>query len=263
MHDHNDGKSRLRRLVRLQQPTTPNLPFVHSTDAYVLAEIVAEKAISPQPCPVFQGEKLIYLFYGRPAFRPNMTEEATTLSHYFPVVLIFKPQWMADIKRIFPFDSGAFANDFYGHFIHKKMSLTDFGLEPDGGTPGKVISLFYGSNAAYLNATPQPVGELDPTEFEAHAYAALAGAKGANAVDSRGSGIEVQIDKSVELSDAVAAIVLPGQFATSQLGDAIKALDVEMLTYRVTSRSRPNEYMSALHDICLTYFARTGLIEGA
>jgi len=136
-------RERFKKLVNTQRPITPHLPLVHSTDVYAFSDIVSGKSLSPSPCSVFDGEMLTYLFYGRPSYRPNINEEPTSLGHYLPIVIIFKPNWLSEIKRIFPFDSGAFSRGFYKHFIHKMMSLEDFELDTDPETPGRVVSQFY------------------------------------------------------------------------------------------------------------------------
>lgn len=112
-----------------------------------------------------------------------------------------------------------------------------------------------------MNAEISASTDIDPSEFEAHAYSALAGAVGANSLDSRGSGIEVQSNRPIPLLEAACAVILPGQFADSKLGVQARALGVEVLSYRTTSRSRPNEYTGLLNDICMNYYGRTGILD--
>jgi hypothetical protein len=161
-HPLDIGKARLRNLVSATNQPCPRLPLVHSTDSYVLEDVLSAGAIAPQECNVFTGEALIYFFYGRPAFRPNLDAAPTGLKHYFPVCLLFKPDWTTRVKRIFPFDSGAFQNGLYGAFLHPRMKLGDFGLEADMATPGKIVAKFFGSNPAYLVGNPEPSRDLDP-----------------------------------------------------------------------------------------------------
>ena len=261
-HIHDVGKQRLRTLVDGAAEAGPRLPLVHSTDSYVLEDVLTAKQLEPQPCNVF-GENLTYLFYGRPAFRPNNDAAPTSLSHYFPVCLILRPGWAIAIKRIYPFDSGAFIQGFYENYLHKAMRLADFGLEPDSATPGKLIGGFFGSVPAYLTGKPGAAPTLDPSEFEAFSYHALISAQESNAIDSRGSGVEIQTGAPLPIAESVAAVVLPSTFADGATGQALNALGVDLLPYRVVSRSRPSEYMSMITDICFNYYIRMGLISEA
>jgi hypothetical protein len=260
VHPLDKGKGRLRALVNAATDTNPRLPLVHSTDSYILEEALSDGAITPQACNVFKGEALTYFFYGRPAFRPHLDAEPTGLKHYFPVCLLFKPDWVVNVKRVFPFDSGAFQNGFYGAYVHKNMKLGDFGLEADMASPGKVISYFFGSNPAYLLGRGQPRSDIDPSEFEALSYLALINAKDSNTLDSRGSGIEVQTTELVSITDAVAAVVLPSTFADGKTGSKLKKLKIDVLPYRTFERSRPSEYTSQITDLCLSYYVRLGLV---
>jgi hypothetical protein len=259
-HRLDTGKDRLRKIVMGSAEAKPRLPLVHSTDSYALADVLETGTLVPQDCKVFTGEALTYFFYGRPAFRPNMDAEPSSLKHYFPVCLLFRPEWTINIRRLFPFDSGAFHNELYGAYLHKKMKLGDFGLEAHMETPGKVISRFFGSVPAYLRADPKPPSAIDPAEFEAHSYLALIQSKEGNAIDSRGSGIELQTADAIPIGGAVAAIVLPSTFADGSMGTKLKNLGIDVLPYRVHERSRPGEYTSEITTICTHYYVRIGLV---
>jgi hypothetical protein len=260
-HSLDFGKGRLRALVSATTDTLPRLPLVHSTDSYVFEDVLADGAIAPRACNVFKGEALTYFFYGRPAFRPNLDAEPTGLKHYFPVCLLLKPDWTASVKRVFPFDSGAFHNSFYSAYLHDKMKLGDFGLEADMSSPGKVVSIFFGSNPAYLVGKPRAEPKIDPSEFEAHSYLALVHAKHSNAIDNRGSGIEVQTAEIVSIADAVAAVIIPSTFADGRTGERLKKLGIDILPYSTFERYRPSEYMSKITELCLTYYVHIGLVN--
>jgi hypothetical protein len=217
--------------------------------------------IAPQGCKIFEGEALSYFFYGRPAFRPNADAEPSGLSHYFPICLIFKRSFALAIARVFPFDSGAFQNGLYASYIHRKMCLGDFGLEAESSTPGRVISRFFGTVPAYLKGNPSPTDAIDPSEFEAQSYLALIHSKEGNAIDSRGASIEVQTSEHVSITDAVAAVVLPSNFADGATGARLVDLKVDILPYRTFERSRPGEYTSTISSLCLDYYMRAKIIK--
>jgi hypothetical protein len=260
-HPLDKGKSRFRTLVDGVLEAKPRLPLVHSTDTYFLEDILEDEEIRPQPCGVFEGQQLTYFFHARPSFRPNSNAEPTGLSHYFPVCLIFRPGWTTKIRRIFPFDSGAFQNGFYGAYLHRRMKLGDFGLEPDMSTPGKLISQFFGSVPSYLIGKSALGAKLDPAQFEALSYSALVNSKESNAVDSRGSSIELQTEEVVPIKDAIAAAVVPSTFAVGNTGQALKSRGIDVLPYRVFERMKPGEYMSDLTSLCIDYYVRIKLIN--
>jgi hypothetical protein len=259
-HRLDAGKRRLRALVSTAADARPIVPLVHTTDSYILEDVLADGQLEPQSCKVFTGEVLTYFFYGRPAFPPNVNAEPTSLKHYFPICIIFKPEWTPAIRRVFPFDSGAFTDGLYGAYLHKRMKLGDFGLEPDATTPGKVISQFFGSVGAYLKGESQIAVDADAAQFEAHSYLAMVRSRGGNAIDSRGSGIEIQTSELVPVH-TIAAIVLPSTFADGVTGQKLKSLGIDMLPYRTIERTRPNEYMSQITTLCLNYYVRLHLVN--
>ena len=102
------------------------------------------------PCPVLK-EYLIYIFYGRPAYR-RFEEQL------FPIVFIFSPEADLSPYKIFPFDSGAFVSGKYrvnnkkvysGKLEDYKITYESSGIAIDA-LP-KVISAIWESNWNYYN----------------------------------------------------------------------------------------------------------------
>jgi hypothetical protein len=60
------ASKRLRDFIGNFTPAGELLPLMHITRAYSFDDILDGDTLEPQDCDVF-GEKLIYLFYGRPA----------------------------------------------------------------------------------------------------------------------------------------------------------------------------------------------------
>lgn len=259
-HRLDGGSDRFRRLVRHAEPMEPRLPLVHTTDAFQFLDIVRGGSILPQDCPVFDGESLTYFFYGRPAFRPNAHEDATGLEHYFPVCLIFKPETAVAIRRIFPFDSGAFQGQHYAAYMHRNMKLGDFALDTDPSMPARLVSRFYGSNEAYIFSKDPIDAGIPADNLEGRSYLGLANAKGGNALDSRGSGVEIQGEAALVLETAVEAVILPASFVTTDTGRRLKAQGIELLPYSTMGRMRPSEHMGSITEICANYYARRKLI---
>jgi hypothetical protein len=261
-HPLDDGKERLRKLVNGAQEAKPRLPLVHGTDTYQFDDIITAGKLVPQSCDTFVGEAITYFFYGRPSYRPNENAKPTSLGHYYPVCLIFKREWAPVIKRVFPFDSGAFVAGFYGSHMHHKMKLGDFALEPDLSAPAKVITKFFGDVPRYLQGNPEfSPDSYSPNEFEAESYSSLITAKDSNLVDSRGSAVEIQISQPIDIMKAVSAVVLPAKFAEGLTGQILKAANIDPLPYKTWQRLKPNEYTSEVTNICFSYYVHKKYIK--
>lgn len=263
-HELDEGRDRLRRFLAPVPPAGPRLPLVHSTDVFAIGNMLDDGGkITPRTCPVFAPERLIYMFYGRAAYRPNLSEEPTDLEHYLLVCLIFKESASVAIKRVFPFDSGAFSRDFYTSYLHKGMRLGDFLLEADHETPGRVVTRFFSDNTNYVLGRQALSESVDPAQFEALSYATLISSQGANALDSRGGGIEVQTDEEIDLAETVEAAIIPSSQARSWIGQELRAVGIEIIPYRTLGRLRPNEFTGGIYEKCVDYLCRKELVDEA
>ena len=163
-------------------------------------------------------------------------------------------------KRVFPFDSGAFAAGRYADAVHRDMVLEDFCLEADPNTPGRVISLFFGSVEAYCLANPTSGAPLPVTEFEAQSYAALVASQLRSNTDDRGSAIELQIDVPLNLSTCAEAVVAPGPLLDDpKIRAFLEAHGIERLPYEQLGRQRPSDFVSDLFRICREVLSTAGL----
>ena len=253
-------KDRFRRLVNSAVPAVPPLPLTHVTDAYYFEDARLVDELRPSDCKVF-GEPLLYLFYGRPSYRVNPDEEPSGLGHYLPVCILLRAGGMAAPKRVFPFDSGAFAAGRYKAAMHRAMKLDDFSLETDPNTPGRVITLFFGSVEDYFIANPTTHPSLPATQFEAQSYAALIQSKLPSAIDDRGSAIELQMDVPVRLSTFAEAVVAPGPILdVLDVMAFLNAHGIEPIPYDQLGRQRPSDLVSNIFHICRDYYRRRGLL---
>src|SRR5260221_12961876 len=84
----------------LSKKSIPNLlPFFHSCDAVSFRSILLAKKILPTKCAVFKNEKLLYLFYGRPAYKSGILKRSG-LRSLLPSSFIIKCDDVKPIKRI-------------------------------------------------------------------------------------------------------------------------------------------------------------------
>jgi hypothetical protein len=104
-----------------------SFPFTHATTFDSLERMLDAGVVRPNNCDVF-GEELVYLFYGRFAYRIQMEENLNSLSNDGPVALIFKDNIAHNIhfKRVFPFDSGGY-EQFYQSALGS-LDLLDYQL---------------------------------------------------------------------------------------------------------------------------------------
>jgi len=262
VHKLDVGRTRFRQLVANALEAEPALPLVHGSDAFKFLNALEDGDLKPQPCDVFTGESLLYFFYGRPSYRANADVEPTSLAHYLPVLLILKTNLAGLVRRMFPFDSGAFSHGFYSTHLHHDMTIGDFGLDVTTSTPGRLISAFFGNTVSYLRAEPTASIDVPPEQLEALSYKSIIAARDANALDSRGAAIELQAVSSVSLTDHVQAVILPAPFIDSgTTGAKLKALGIQPIPYMVHGRTRPSEYVTSITDLCYRYYFEIGLFK--
>jgi hypothetical protein len=115
------------------------LPLVHSTSAYAAKKIIFSEMLKPQPCNVFKGEDLTYLFYGRPSYKKFTDNQ---ISKYWELPAVFIIDYaQVEHDRVFPFDSGAFEGKRYPSFINM-MDLKDFEVSATKDAPKRLVAAF-------------------------------------------------------------------------------------------------------------------------
>lgn len=130
------------------------LPLFHTCDGFFARKhLRAEELVTEDVCEVF-NEQVTYLFYGRAAYKYALTDLATTQLSLYPVCFIFDLELIEDIKRIYPFDSGAMHHAFLKGFMDDKMTLADFESEPDTRRIADIVLKFFDNNSDYLKAKP-------------------------------------------------------------------------------------------------------------
>jgi hypothetical protein len=253
---------RLRKFISLQSATDGHLPLVHITRAYSFDEILQGDTLEPGDCEIF-NEKLIYLFYGRPAYRAKEGNNAR-LEFEWPIVFVFDPEKLAFIKRVFPFDTGAFAQKLYTEFFDKRSELSDFALEPSIESAKKFVATFYQSNNEYYQGGSKKNVEIPLRQFEAqgvHELARLPGLQGAR--DERSSAIELQISQAISFKDALIAIVLPSPYLDDpEILSALNRWNVkEVHSYTTLHNMSGEAWVGEIYAIVYRLYKRLGFIK--
>jgi len=244
-----------------EQPAGPDeLPSIHVSDGLGFRSIMRDGQLSAEPCPAFNGEPLIYLFYGRPSYRVNSQVMASAIRAYAPVCFVLKPGVVRSPARVFPFDSGAFHNELFHASMHRKMARDDFALEPDLASPQRLINLFFGDNQSYYDNKPIATLDLPPLAFEASSYHALITDRQENIYDERISSIEIQVSDDIRLKDAVEAVVLPDAFMVKEVAASLTAIGAEAIPYAFIDRLRPELYAATIYPIVRDYYRRRGYL---
>lgn len=176
----------------------------------------AGEMVTEDVCEVF-NEQVTYLFYGRAAYKYAAPDFATKQLSLYPVCFIFDLEMITDIKRIYPFDSGAMHHDFLKPFMHDQMTLADFEIEPESRRVADIVLKFFDTNSNYLKAEPNR-RDIDPLAFESEAYVKMTNAHVGSPADERRVTIEVQAGKTVPFSNGVLkGIVVPMQYLDSPI----------------------------------------------
>ncbi|CDZ59612.1 hypothetical protein [Neorhizobium galegae] len=210
-------KTRLQTYLDRFSDTNRPLPLIHTTSTNGFRHILRDKAIKAhKECPVFK-EWLVYFFYGRPAYKISVDEATQRVTdEYLPVAFITRPDAVSNIKRIFPFDSGAFDNAAYGGVHHRSSTLADYELAPALKSARRVVRAFFNTNQNYVLGEPQQrrVNAFDNPEV--NAYLTLIDGTTDLSIDDRRYSIEIQTLDPVTLANDVVAIVMPLSWLNSK-----------------------------------------------
>ncbi len=238
-------------------PQNARLPLVHGTSGKNGQSILNARKITKRHCKVFDKE-LVYLFYGRPAYVPNLGAESSAQSSFMPFFFVLDPEKVkTDIA--YPFDSGAFVNGFYGEMIAEEFQVNDFKIPNDVDTLRMFVTRFFQSNENYY------VREFDahPTVKRANliedCYRNLVCSNHQTSVDDRSATIELQTSDSIDIKpDNVVAVVLSSIYRGSRIEKIIReTLDADTVYYRVR-HGNPKEFVAAAKERVFDYLQDKG-----
>jgi hypothetical protein len=139
----------LQQLAASLGELPPLLPLGHITDQKAFEQIGKTLQLQPMPCPTFR-QNLIYLFYGGLFHRGPSCP--TPQAGQYPVGLLFGPEILDSVERIYPFDTGAMAAGKYGNWQSRMRPFRErllAGKRGDSSAPQRLVRLFFGTNANY------------------------------------------------------------------------------------------------------------------
>lgn len=215
----------------------PPLPFFHSSEAVNLQAIFDSGELQPRYCKVYE-EELLYLFYGRPAYKSCSTTNSR-LSFLMPVVFIINYDAIDEIRRAVAFDSGAFR--LYAEHLHDNMKPEEFYLTPTKETLNKMVHYFFNGNDPYFHGEANKTLEFDSIHFQLEGYHSIITSTHKMGVDDRKASLEVQLDYSIPLTNKhIEAVILPKYLANSAtikgIMDSLQIPVITIKNYGVASR---------------------------
>lgn len=190
----------------------PELPLLHSTKLSNLDGIVKSGKLSTTPCAHF-GRPLLYLFYGRPAYRPKTGGDKPDADFSIcPISFIFKPARLsARIARTFPHDTGAALAGMFAPKIESARAL-DYEIQATVQSLRRYVSRVFVSNEKYFVGEPDPSLKTLSVDSEVKSFLDLITSPSATPVDDRRYTAEVQIEQEIMLRDLLLSVVLPRSF---------------------------------------------------
>jgi hypothetical protein len=240
--------------------TPGSLAWCHSTDAFALRNIIELGYLEPQMCPVFK-EKLLYFFYGRPAYRSIAAVNIGCAARE-PVVIVFAQSLATQGIRIYPFDSGAYADNRYDKWMHKKMPLESFELPANSLAPERHVAAFFTSNNAYMNVIAKMPDPLPAGELEVDCLGRFLIDVVDMPADDRRCAVELQVRDVVPFNESVVlAIIIPTSLADAPfLKDfqARTASKIELITYPSNPMKQARDFQVLLEDRVSTLHRKWG-----
>ena len=196
-------------------PPAPT-PIVHSTPARNVFDILENGRLKPMLCSVFR-ERLCYFFVGRPAYKWSTNGEASRWQ--LPFVLVMRRPGSAGIKRMYPFDTGAFAAGRLPDYL-VGFDMENYGLGTDISAARVLIDVFFGTDRAYVegkaksDADVRAAHALGAEHQEVEALARLYGERSNSYFDDRARTIEVQVEEDVSIAgEDLIGVVIPQAYA--------------------------------------------------
>lgn len=240
------------------------LPALHSTSAYQAKQIIKGGLINPQPCPVYKGEDLTYLFYGRPSYKKLGESQ---LAKYWELPSIFVMEYQTiDIKRVFPFDTGAFIQNRYPNFI-SMMDISEFEATNSLSAPQRLVGSFFVDADRYFRLKPRERRDfvhrydVTSTDEEIHALYDLI-LSYSEKIDDRRFAVELQTEKQILLKECgLMAVIIPEEYCESdELISIVESHGAEVIPYPTYSLKQEMYYHS-IYNILFELYREKGLVR--
>ncbi len=239
------------------------LPLVHTSECKNLLKMIGSGEIKVTRCDTFRDEDLAYFFHGRPSYR-RFHERPQEWQ--LPFVLILRSTCLLNIKRIFPFDSGAFFSGRLPSYI-AEFDAEGYEVSAQANPIDLLIDIFWGGDDDYFSGRARSGQEvthrrkLDIKHSETKALCAMYNLDQLKA-DDRALAIEVQTDRNVTIKDNLLGVVMPRPYFDNKvLAKALKLVGVLVRNYDVYPISTES-YMAIIYTEVKAIYKKLGLIHG-
>ncbi len=256
------SSSQFKKFIdRNSSGSLPNeLPLVHSTRCEFFDAVKDRGKLEPRLCNVF-GEQLLYLFYGRPAYRSKSVDVHDV--GYCPIcfVLDIDPADL-NLRRTYPLDSGGVKGKRFDAHIHED-ELDELKLPATLISARQHVNALYGKNKHYFTGDFNDRSALNFTVDDiASRYVDLLEDPDVAVADDRRSALEYQTDSDVSINKSVRAVVLPQTLLDDPDIESTILIDWEAtpIGYTVYKSTSPSEYVATVRDKVLEYLNSEGLI---
>jgi hypothetical protein len=243
---------------RTPTPGSPSLMLTHITSHAVMLKVCRTGEFdSATDCPVYK-ERLLYTFYGRPAYRMPDRGVAYHDVIYAPTCFLVKPSRIGKAKRMLPFDSGGF--DRYGPAMHHSWVKDDFEITTSESRVSTIVETFWGDDRSYFGAKAVPGLSFSPSLEKLTQYYRLLSNQLTQTFDSRCSSIEVQFPAPLLLEDSIEAIVVPDAALDKDLTDLVRRLGANLVTYEYDAPFYPSDFAKPIQWAVRDYYQGATLI---
>ncbi|MCA1288603.1 hypothetical protein [Salipiger bermudensis] len=268
MHDRAAAKDRFRSFIDSFDVSSDILPLLHTTEAYSFSEICESASIEPAYCKHFR-KRIVYLFYGRPAYRVEDAAFAT-LEFNWPIVFIFDPEKIDDISAVYPFDTGAFFFNLYHRFFSKKSRIEDFSLPGSVEYAKKIVGIFYENENSYFYGGSTKNLDIPNRQFEAQGIQEMSrmpalfdhelGERGKR--DERSTSVELHSDSKIDIRQSTIGIILPQPYMEDgEIRRALERWDIEnILTYEVIRFHDQSAWAGQIYQRILDFYKKEGYL---
>ncbi len=250
----------LEAYIKSYPPADPSMHLTHCAPGHSAIKMLESQTLKASLCRVY-GVDLLYMFYGRPAYKTSVGILPNGMLELAPVCLILDPKMVRQAVRIMPFDSGGYKH--YKDILGVKFTLSEFELGNRRITPPRMVGAFFDNNRNYYDQNYLAKNDGIPLAgLTARAYTRLIKDQTVRSYDDRGSTIEIQFDKDVPLKPVLRAIVAPTAFFDDpSVKKALRPFNkVVPVPYKMYGRNEPSGFAYALYDYVDRYLTNEGVI---
>ena len=191
------------------------------------------------------------------------------LEFEWPIVLIFDPEKIAQIKRVFPFDTGAFKQRMYEEFFDKSSKLEDFEIEANLDGVRKFVGAFYVDHEEYFTGLARKNVQIGIRQFEAQGILELSrlpGVQGGKSFakprDERSSAVEIQVSQPISFVGSLLGVILPAPYLDDiEVKAALDRWHVQAIeTYSTLHNLSGDAWVGQIYEITHKLYKRMAYI---